>query len=213
MMNIDFDSVIFDMDGTLWDAVDTYAHIWNITSDRFGITRRVTRDDLLQQMGQPIDRIVNAIFHDSLTGRRNDYLNALLENESALTKTLGGRLYDGVADGIKQLSRRYKLLMASNCGADGLHNFLKYTGLTEYFTDTITNGETHLDKAENIKILIERHNLTNPVYVGDTQHDCTSAHKAGIPMIFVTYGFGQCTGYDAKADNFNQLVKLLSEKI
>ena len=26
-----FDSLIFDMDGTLWDAVDSYCEIWNVT--------------------------------------------------------------------------------------------------------------------------------------------------------------------------------------
>ena len=29
---------IFDMDGTLWDAVDTYAQIWNVTYQRMGLT-------------------------------------------------------------------------------------------------------------------------------------------------------------------------------
>ena len=31
------DALIFDMDGTLWDAVDTYAEIWNMAFEREGI--------------------------------------------------------------------------------------------------------------------------------------------------------------------------------
>lgn len=208
-MTTEFDSIIFDMDGTLWDAVDSYAEIWNTTSDFFGISRRVTRAELLQGMGMPVNKIVDHIFGDSLT-RRNDYLRLLLENEEKMTRILGGKLYDGVSRGIELLSEKYKLLMASNCGSMGLRNFLEFTKLQPFFTDTITNGETGLDKAENIKIIISRNNLKKPVYVGDTQHDCDSAHKAGIPMIFATYGFGNCSDPDASVNSFNQLVSMLT---
>ncbi len=30
-MTKNYDSVIFDMDGTLWDAVDSYCRVWNAT--------------------------------------------------------------------------------------------------------------------------------------------------------------------------------------
>ncbi len=33
------DSLIFDMDGTLWDAVDTYAHSWNVVFSEMGIAQ------------------------------------------------------------------------------------------------------------------------------------------------------------------------------
>ena len=39
--------------------------------------------------------------------------------------------------------------------------------------------------------LMEKNNLTSPVYVGDTQGDADSCKKAGIPFIFAEYGFGQ----------------------
>ena len=55
----------------------------------------------------------------------NKYLALLDRNESELMPKLGGVLYNGVAEGIKLLSSRYKLFMVSNCGADGLKNFLK----------------------------------------------------------------------------------------
>jgi phosphoglycolate phosphatase len=40
------DSLIFDMDGTLWDAVDTYAHSWNVVFSELGIDKTITRDVL-----------------------------------------------------------------------------------------------------------------------------------------------------------------------
>ena len=46
-----FDSLIFDMDGTLWDAVDSYVAVWNATFEAMGYRVSVSRDELLLYMG------------------------------------------------------------------------------------------------------------------------------------------------------------------
>ena len=42
------DGLIFDMDGTLWDAVDTYARIWNEVFLRAGKEVHITRESLIE---------------------------------------------------------------------------------------------------------------------------------------------------------------------
>ena len=197
------------MDGTLWDAVDSYAEIWNITNNELGIDRVITRDDLLSLMCLTIDRIFNTLF----TGNSVDmdrYMEVLMKNESELMPVLGGKLYPGVAEGIRELSRSHNLYMVSNCGADGLRNFLDYTSLKPYFKDTLTYGETNCGKAVNIRRIMERNNLKDAIYIGDTQSDYKSAHEAGIPMIHVTYGFGKAPEAEYQADNFKEIIKILS---
>ena len=159
-----FDSLIFDMDGTLWDAVDSYCEIWNVTSGQLGIDRVVTRDELIDLMGCTIDVIMERLFR----GREVDterYLDLLDRNERLMMPRLGGRLYPDVMRRIPELSRRYRLFMASNCGSDGLRNFLKFTKLEPYFEDTITYGETLKDKQWNIRVIADRNNLKNPLYL------------------------------------------------
>lgn len=202
-----FDSIIFDMDGTLWDAVDSYCHIWNITFQQIGIDKTVNRKELLECMGMPIDKIFQKII--SIDIDKQHFLSLLDENESKLMPILGGELYQGVTQGIKQLSKKYKLYMVSNCGADGLQNFLSYTQLKPYFSGTLTHGETMMPKSENIKTLIAQHNLKNAIYVGDTQGDCDAAHQAGIPMIFAQYGFGNCDNAEFEIESFLMLLDLL----
>lgn len=202
-----FDSIIFDMDGTLWDAVDSYCHIWNITFQQIGIDKTVNRKELLECMGMPIDKIFQKII--SIDIDKQHFLSLLDENESKLMPILGGELYQGVTQGIKQLSTKYKLYMVSNCGADGLQNFLSYTQLKPYFSGTLTHGETMMPKSENIKTLIAQHNLKNAIYVGDTQGDCDAAHQAGIPMIFAQYGFGNCDNAEFEIESFPMLLDLL----
>lgn len=210
-MSTTFDSIIFDMDGTLWDAVDSYCQIWNETFLQFGIQQIVNREDLLKCMGMPIDEIFHHIVKIDVD--KNEYLKLLDKNELKLMPVLGGKLYPGVAEGIPFLAPHYKLFMVSNCGADGLNNFLSYTKLESYFCDTLTHGETQLSKADNIKLLIKRHNLKNAVYVGDTQGDCDAAHKANIEMIFAKYGFGECENAEYTIDSFPQLLDLLYKRI
>jgi Xaa-Pro aminopeptidase/phosphoglycolate phosphatase-like HAD superfamily hydrolase len=202
------ENLIFDMDGTMWDAVDSYALIWDITFAQCGITRApVTRQELLEQMGRHLEDILADL---APAGSDIDRLLGVLDaNEQALVPKLGGRLYDGVQTTVKALYERgVKLFMVSNCGSEGLKNFMAYAGITQYFTDTRTHGGTGLPKAENIRNLVERYNLQNVYYVGDTAGDCTAAHAAGIGMIGCTYGFGDVSTADIKINAFTDLLSL-----
>lgn len=203
-----FDSLIFDMDGTLWDAVDSYCKVWERTSEMLGADLVVTRDDLLRCMGLPIDAIYGRLVTDPNIDRAA-YLDLLDRNENEMMPRLGGRLYDGVADGIRALARSYRLFMVSNCGADGLHNFMRFAGLADCFTDSLAHGETGLGKRENIAIIAQRNSLKAPLYVGDTQGDCDAAHAAGVKMAHVTYGFGTCRDADFSFHSFPEFTRAI----
>lgn len=206
-----YDSIIFDMDGTLWDAVNSYCKVWDETFIQMGMPEiTVSRQELLECMGMPIDEIFSRIVTAPIDTKT--FLEKLDQNEALMMPKLGGTLYPGVFEGIKKLSKRYRLFMVSNCGADGLKNFLAFTQLSPYVEDTLTHGETLLNKTENIKLLINRYNLKAPIYMGDTQGDCDYAHAANIPMIFASYGFGKCSNAEYTVDSFNQFVELFSSK-
>ena len=70
-------------------------------------------------------------------------------------------------------------------------------------------GRTGLTKGENIKLVIKRNNLKNPIYVGDTQGDANAAKFAGVPFIFAEYGFGEVEEYNESIKSFNELLKLI----
>lgn len=203
-INHDTDALIFDMDGTMWDAVDTYAEIWNMAFVREGIERRITRNDLLALIGTPIDDIMRHFV-------QADQVEHLLETIAELVTTelprLGGKLYEGVQEGIAQLAKHYKLFMLSNCDELELPIFVRYAGIESYITDTLAYGNTRLHKAENIRLLAEKHHLRHPVYIGDTDGDCREAHRAGIPFVWMSYGFGTTDNAELQFDNFTDLTK------
>ena len=187
-----YDSIIFDMDGTLWDAVDSYAAIWNKTLLDCGVQRRpVARDELIALMGKPLKEIAS-ILVPGLDGPALDVFFARLEaNDLEMMPRLGGRLYPGGAATLRELSESgMPLFMVSNCGPEGLPMFMDYTGLRPYFRDWLSYGSTGRDKDVNIRALVERYNLVRPLYVGDTVGDLRSTRRAGVAFAWASYGFG-----------------------
>lgn len=211
--NSSFDSLIFDMDGTLWDAVDTYARVWNMVLTRFGVDRApVTRHELVGFMGKPLDVITKGILGDAVTDMPA-FLAYLDSCENELLPRQGGLLYPGVERIIPMLARRFRLFMVSNCGRTGLSNFLRFAGLTPYFTDALSQGLTGLDKCDNMLRLVADYSLRAPLYVGDTDGDATQTHAAGLPFAWAAYGFGHTDNYEIKLDSPSDLARLLNVDI
>lgn len=204
-----YDSLIFDMDGTLWDAIDAYSQVWNVTLERLGIARTVSRGDILRFIGKPLDMIYDEVMCDYPHVDKKLCLKLLDDYENELLPQLGGTLYDGVREGIAELSQHYPLFMASNCGVEGVRNMLAFSGLTQYFKGTITHGETRLAKGPNIVRLMQTFSLSKPLYIGDTQSDGDAATYANIDMCHVKWGFGTCRNPQLTADTFPDLVRQL----
>lgn len=204
------DSMIFDMDGTLWDAVSTYCKVWDATFAALGIRREpVRREQLITQMGKTLDDIFDAIAAPDAPYRK-DFFELLPRIEVAIEPVLGGTVYPGVAESLATLRRRgIKLFMVSNCLENGLDNFYTYSGLGAMFTDRRTYGGTGHDKDINLIDLQRAYKLERPVYVGDIQRDCDSTHKAGMEFVWASYGFGTCQNPDFTIRQFDDLLKLI----
>lgn len=203
------DSMIFDMDGTLWDAVDTYCKVWDSTFAALGVRREPVRyEQLLAQMGKPLEDIFDAIAtHDA--PYRKEFFTLLPRIEVAIEPILGGRIYSGVRDTLTALHRRgIRLFMVSNCLESGLDNFYEFSRLGPLFTDRRTYGGTGHDKDVNLRELRDVYKLERPVYVGDIQRDCDSTHKAGMEFVWASYGFGTCADPDFTIRRFDDLLKL-----
>lgn len=208
MTDSKYDSIIFDMDGTLWDAVDSYCRIWDKSLAQCGYSQpSVTREMLIKLMGKTLDKIIQVIVPAAADDV--NFFQTLDRNEREMMPELGGRLYPGVTETIHELSGHYRLFMISNCSSHGLPNFLHYTGLETYITDTLSNGDTNLDKAGNIEMMVKRHGLKRPIYVGDTQGDFDACEKAGIDFAFASYGFGTVSNPPHTLTKFSDLPDIL----
>ncbi len=199
------DSLIFDLDGTLWDATDSYVAAWNLALQRFGLDRLITRADLESLMGMEETAVYQKVFPDYTPEVRQELARLVSQAQDEYMPVHGGILYEYVPAGLAQLSQKYKLLLVSNCPENTVPDFLSWSGLGVYFTDYETHGRTRQSKADNIRAVMQRNHLEAPVYIGDTASDAKAAQLAGVPFVFVTYGFGKVENVATRFESFREL--------
>jgi len=205
------DSLIFDLDGTLWDTCASCALAWNTVLQRHAIAfREITTDDVRRVTGKPHD----ACIRETFVGLSEAQLE-LLSRETAHEDNLaierhGGELFEGVADGVRALSERYPLFIVSNCQAGYIELFLRWSGLTAHFRDFECWGNTGRSKPENLRELIARNALERPWFIGDASGDMEAAEACRVPFVHATYGYGQVPRAELRVREFADLQRALT---
>ena len=64
-------------------------------------------------------------------------------------------------------------------------------------------------KGENLKMMVEKHQIQRPLYIGDTQGDCNACRFAGVPFIHAAYGMGQVDRQVPRIERFADLLELI----
>ncbi len=186
-----YDSIIFDLDGTLWDSTNNVAKAWQQAKEEVDYVK----DDFTQATIRSITGMTyKAIFEKLLpylTEEKREAFKAIAAKyELETLHTKGGDLYPELEETLRYLSANYKLYIVSNCQSGYIEVFFKTSGLEHFFGGHQCYGTKSLPKADNIRDIVNDHNLKSPVYVGDTMGDYKAATEAGVPFIFAAYGFG-----------------------
>ena len=207
-MNIN--EIIFDLDGTLWDSSYVVLKAWNDTlSATKEVEKLLTSSELKSVMGLQIKEIGKVLFPYLEEEFGMELMKKCCTVENQWIEKEGGILYNDLEELLKELTKKYKLFIVSNCDNGYIEAFLEYHNeLKPYFVDFLCAGNTGLVKGENIKRIMEKHKLKNPIYVGDTQGDSDAARLANIPFVFASYGFGKVNDYDYKLEHISDLLKL-----
>ena len=93
------ESLIFDMDGTLWDSAANVAASWNEVLERQAdVDMKVTEADIKSVMGMPMDAIAYKLFGAYSEDRMTQLMDACGDYENEYLREHGGVLYDGVED-------------------------------------------------------------------------------------------------------------------
>lgn len=213
-MNKDYsflDSIIFDLDGTLWDSVDGTVVSWNRVLEARGMEPFLNRGNLECQMGKLLPDIGADLFRDLSKEELLQLIDACVRCENEYLAKHGGKLYPGVPEVLEELSKNFPLSIVSNCEAGYIESFFEAHKLGHLFTDYENPGRTGLPKAENLKIIAARNDWKRPVYIGDTPTDYKSAQEAGMPFIHAAYGFGEVPDAPVSLRRFSDLPELLIE--
>ena len=181
------DSIIFDLDGTLWDTKFNVSTSFNYLLDKYDF--KYFNKKMKSDMGHTIGETHKINMTD--------------------LKKSGGIIYKGVIDSLKSLSIDYKLFIVSNCGDGYIESFLEYYKLTDLFTDFIPASKYNISKTKAINNLISKYNLKKAIYVGDTLGDYNYAKEAGIPFIHARYGYYPLLEATYHIDNLSEVFNVI----
>jgi phosphoglycolate phosphatase len=205
-----FESLIFDIDGTLWDSRALVAEGYNIQLRAEGLSHLcVTAEDLKPLFGKVMTEIADNILATIPESERYALMDRCMVTENRYLHQNPCHIgYPGVKETMEKLAQKYRLFIVSNsqCGYPEL--CIEKMGLQGLILDHMCFGDTGTPKGETIRRLMERNGITNAAYIGDTQGDLDASEAAGIPFIFAAYGFGEPDHWEAKIEQFEDLLML-----
>ncbi len=207
---MEIDSIGFDLDGTLWDAIDGVCEAWKEVLEKHSKVKKkiVTYEEIKGCMGLVNEDIGKKLFPDLDEALRMKLMEEVCENELKYLGKRGGLLFPKVEENLKELSQKYKLFIVSNCQEGYIECFFKAHNLAKYFVDFESSGATGLTKGENIKLVIDRNSFKNSIYIGDTKGDLEGAKAAKVKFVYAKYGFGNVQEYDYAIDKFEDILNL-----
>ena len=207
---MNYESLIFDIDGTLWDSRQLVAEGYNLQLEKEGLQHLfVTAEDLRPLFGKVMTEIADNILASIDPSERYELMERCMKTENDYLFANECRIgYPKVKETLEVLSKKYRLFIVSNsqCGYPEL--CIQKLGLGEYIEGHMCFGDTGTSKGKTIRTLIDKHNIGSCIYIGDTQGDLEACQEAGIPFIFCAYGLGKAESWDAKIDSIEELLNM-----
>ena len=204
------DAVIFDIDGTLTNSTRAIIASWNRHLASLSCPHLLLDEETAGSlMGKTMDDWAVAVLPDLPLAEAREITEVMEQKENEEIRTSGTDLYPFVRETFELLSHDYDLFILSNCGKGYIEAVMAYAGIEEYVKGHICFGDNGLDKPDNLKKMVEDYQLEYPVYVGDTQRDQECCEIAGIPFIFVSWGFGDVPDAAYRCDSMKELPSII----
>ena len=204
------ESLIFDIDGTLWDSRQLVAEGYNIQLEREGLQHLFVNADILKPLfGKTMTEIADVLLASIDVSERYDLMERCMATENEYLFQNPCRIgYPKVKETLEELKKKYRLFIVSNsqCGYPEL--CIDKLGLGDLIEGHMCFGDTGTSKGQTILTLMKKHNIRSAVYIGDTQGDRESCLEAKVPFIFCTYGLGQAESWDAKINSIDDLLNM-----
>jgi phosphoglycolate phosphatase len=168
--------VIFDFDGVIVDTMPIWFEINKKTNPNFTYEQfqKMAHGNSVHafQSGNYENFVVNPDSHAEYAARL-EQIEPRIEIENA----------------IRSLSAKYILIIISSGSELNITNFIQKAGLSDCFSD-ILGFQTHANKTEKIKIILEKHNIDpkDAVFVTDALGDVIEGKEAGVHVVGETWG-------------------------
>ncbi|MGY4794958.1 HAD-IA family hydrolase [Lysinibacillus fusiformis] len=180
--------IIFDFDGTLADSTAVFASAWNTLAQKYkfkGIElkeidalKKLSISERSKLFDFPMYKLPMILpqFYKLYRQSLNDV-----------------HLFEGVKEVLIEIDKRgYKILIISSNSKENILEFLKMNGI-HCVADVLCSNRI-FGKDKVMKKFLKEANVesSDVIYIGDEQRDIVACKKAGVPIIWVEWG------YDAK---------------
>jgi phosphoglycolate phosphatase len=182
-----FDTVLFDLDGTLTDSALGIINSVQHALKKYGI--EADRDFLRCFIGPPLAQSFRKYFNIEDGAQAVEYYReyyapkGIFENE----------VYKGIESVLKHLKENgVQILVATSKPEEYAKQILNHFHLSDYFDGIhgATMDESKVKKEDIIAEALSLHPHKKAIMVGDREHDIIGAKANDIASIGVLYGFG-----------------------
>jgi phosphoglycolate phosphatase len=184
--------IAFDLDGTLIDSRRDLADSANQLIQELG-GEPLTEEQIGSMVGEGAALLVRRALRAAGRVERAHALQRFLHiyDERLLNHT---RVYDGIAEVIRQVRERARLTVLTNKPAAPTERILVGLGLRNCFDEVIGGDGPYPRKPDpaGLNAMMAAANATarDTLLVGDSAVDLETARRAGVRCCLVSYGFG-----------------------
>ena len=190
-MTDNFDTLLFDLDGTLTDSTEGIVRCLEYALERMGFD---IPEDTNKFLGPPLYRSFA-----EFCGMNEEQVNEAVRIFRERYSTVGlfeNRVYEGVPEMLKRLRDGGKRIMIATSKPEvyAVRIFDRF-GLSQFFEivgGANING-TRNDKDEVIEYVLGQAGITDRsrvLMIGDRKQDVDGAHKTGLKCMGILWGFG-----------------------
>jgi phosphoglycolate phosphatase len=189
-----FDSVLFDLDGTLTDSLPGIARsIQNVLRILGGGAAIPSEEELRWCVGPPL----RDLFQRLLMTTDQSIIEKAVELYIERYEVIGfreSRVFPGVPEMLAMVAPGRRLILVTSKLTESAEKVLAEFSLRKYFAGVY--GTDHhgkpSDKAELVKTAIRNHQCSQATtaIVGDRHHDIVAGKSVGLYAVGVTYGYG-----------------------
>ncbi|PKM87636.1 MAG: phosphoglycolate phosphatase [Firmicutes bacterium HGW-Firmicutes-12] len=190
---IKYDTILFDLDGTLTEPKKGITRSFQYALKKFGIIEE-NMEVLLSFIGPPL----KSTFINHYGFNEKKAWEAVVYYREYFTEKgmFENEVFLGISEMLHELKGNGKrVLLATSKASIYSDRILEYFNIRAYF-DYIVGSNLDGTRAEKNEVisyalsLLDNKDNYTPVMVGDRKHDIIGAQQVGIDSIAVTYGYG-----------------------
>lgn len=176
-------NVIFDFDGTIANTLPIVIELvekWSVASEPLTVEkveqmRGMTAQQIIKMAGIPLRKIPGLV-----TKGRKELLHELHR----------AKPFSGLPEVVARLSKTCNLYVMSSNSSENIEQLLEAYKLRTYF-QSVYGGVSLFGKTKMLKQIIVQEGLEKDrcVYIGDETRDIEAAHKIGLKIVSVTWGY------------------------